>query len=96
MCFIQNVPKAVARQVCLGLLRICRIENPPPQYIVSIHNIYLHIIKPSRPLDLYIETSPGYNYTVRGSTMVAAEGEQLLNFDASSLLENALFEALFQ
>ena len=80
------------------VLRICRVENHPLQYIVSFHNsIYLHIIvRPSNPLDLYIGTSTGYNYTVRGGTIVAAEGEKLLNFDTSVCRENALFEAILQ
>ena len=47
-------------------------------------------------LDLYIGTSFGYKYTVRGGTMVAEKGRKLLNFDASSLLQNALFIALVQ
>ena len=43
-------------------------------------------------LDLSIGTSSGYKYTVRGGE----KGRKLLNFDASSLLQNALFKALVQ
>ena len=94
-------PRPLQGRPFSGLLRIFLIEKNylkflvadiPPQYIVAIHIYLYHNIRTFNPLDLY--------HNIRTILSEAApwlppkEKKTFSNFDASCLLENALFEAI--